>query len=100
MSYIGPEHILGALVDDAGSGASRLLGADEVDMGKLRGATDGAPRPDGAPATAKQPATTLDEYGRDLTEEAKAGRLDPRGRPGRGDRVDRAGSGIRLNASA
>ncbi|CAM5297864.1 ATP-dependent Clp protease ATP-binding subunit [Streptomyces tanashiensis] len=79
VSYIGPEHILSALLGDADSGASRFLRAEDLDMKKLRGPTDQAARsePGGAPAAAKQPATTLDEYGRDLTEEARAGRLDP-----------------------
>ncbi|MGW4851028.1 ATP-dependent Clp protease ATP-binding subunit, partial [Streptomyces sp. NPDC004288] len=79
VSYIGPEHILSALLGDADSGASRFLRAEDLDVKRLRGLTDQAARPEpgGAPAAAKQPATTLDEYGRDLTEEAKAGRLDP-----------------------
>ncbi|WP_369147712.1 ATP-dependent Clp protease ATP-binding subunit [Streptomyces sp. R44] len=79
VSYIGPEHILGALLGDTASGASRFLRAEDLDAKKLRGLTDQAARPEqgGAPAAAKQPATTLDEYGRDLTEEAKAGKLDP-----------------------
>ncbi|MGW8767319.1 ATP-dependent Clp protease ATP-binding subunit [Streptomyces sp. NPDC055815] len=79
VSYIGPEHILSALLGDAASGASRFLRAEDLDVKKLRGLTDQAARPEqgGAPAAAKQPATTLDEYGRDLTEEAKAGKLDP-----------------------
>ncbi|APE25234.1 MULTISPECIES: ATP-dependent Clp protease ATP-binding subunit [Streptomyces] len=81
VSYIGPEHILAALLDDADSGAGRLLGADDQDVRKLRGLADRASRTDGgAPAAgrqAQQPATTLDEYGRDLTDEAKAGKLDP-----------------------
>ncbi|GGT02103.1 ATPase AAA [Streptomyces tanashiensis] len=79
VSYIGPEHILSALLGDADSGASRFLRAEDLDVRKLRGLTDQAARPEpgGAPAAAKQPATTLDEYGRDLTEEARAGRLDP-----------------------
>ncbi|MFD9246936.1 Clp protease N-terminal domain-containing protein, partial [Streptomyces sp. NPDC059556] len=81
VSYIGPEHILAALLDDSDSGATRLLGADDHDVKKLRGLTDQAARTDGgAPAAGKQqkqPATTLDEFGRDLTDEAKAGRLDP-----------------------
>ncbi|MFE5594342.1 ATP-dependent Clp protease ATP-binding subunit [Streptomyces sp. NPDC056549] len=79
VSYIGPEHILSALLGDADSGASRFLRAEDLDVKRLRGLTDQAARPEsgGAPAAAKQPATTLDEYGRDLTEEARAGRLDP-----------------------
>ncbi|MEV0782717.1 ATP-dependent Clp protease ATP-binding subunit [Streptomyces sp. NPDC050423] len=74
VSYIGPEHILAALLEDPDSGANRFLRAQDVDTQKLRGHAD---RADGAPAAGKQPSTTLDEFGRDLTEEAKAGRLDP-----------------------
>ncbi|NBE52165.1 ATP-dependent Clp protease ATP-binding subunit [Streptomyces boluensis] len=80
VSYIGPEHVLGALLEDTDSGAERFLRADDVDTGKLRGLTDQAARADGTPGAgkaAKEPATTLDEFGRDLTDEARAGRLDP-----------------------
>ncbi|WP_263172535.1 ATP-dependent Clp protease ATP-binding subunit [Streptomyces sp. SCSIO ZS0520] len=77
VSYIGPEHILGALLDDTDTGAARLLGAEGQDVRKLAGLTEQAARADSAPGEAKQPATTLDEFGRDLTEEAKAGKLDP-----------------------
>ncbi|MFB7915579.1 ATP-dependent Clp protease ATP-binding subunit [Streptomyces sp. NPDC056061] len=77
VSYIGPEHILGALLDDPDSGASRLLRAEGKDVRKLAGLTDRAARADGVPAEGEKPATTLDEYGRDLTEEARAGKLDP-----------------------
>ncbi|MFC8292214.1 ATP-dependent Clp protease ATP-binding subunit [Streptomyces sp. NPDC057242] len=78
VSYIGPEHILGALLGDPDSGASRFLRAEDLDISKLRGAADQAAfGGEGAPAAPKQPATTLDEFGRDLTEEAKAGKLDP-----------------------
>jgi ATP-dependent Clp protease ATP-binding subunit ClpC len=79
VSYIGPEHILGALLGDTESGAGRFLRAEDVDVRGLRGLTEqAATRPDGAPAAAaKPPSTALDEFGRDLTEEARAGRLDP-----------------------
>ncbi|MFB7553701.1 ATP-dependent Clp protease ATP-binding subunit [Streptomyces sp. NPDC056154] len=78
VSYIGPEHILGALLGDPESGAARFLRAEDLDVQKLRGLTEQANRASGgAPAAAKQPSTTLDEFGRDLTEEAKAGKLDP-----------------------
>ncbi|WP_411108668.1 ATP-dependent Clp protease ATP-binding subunit [Streptomyces sp. c-19] len=81
VSYIGPEHILSALLGDADSGATRLLDTQDIDARKLRGVTDRAARGDGGTAPAagrqQQPATTLDEFGRDLTEEARAGRLDP-----------------------
>ncbi|MFE5894704.1 ATP-dependent Clp protease ATP-binding subunit [Streptomyces sp. NPDC056462] len=78
VSYIGPEHILGALVANADSGAARLLQAEGQDVGRLAGVAEQAARTEGQPTDRKQqPATTLDEFGRDLTDEAKAGRLDP-----------------------
>ncbi|MEU4144961.1 ATP-dependent Clp protease ATP-binding subunit [Streptomyces parvulus] len=79
VSYIGPEHILGALLDDGDSGAARLLGAEGQDLTRLAGLTEQASRAEAAPGEngARKPATTLDEFGRDLTEEAKAGKLDP-----------------------
>ncbi|MER7748827.1 ATP-dependent Clp protease ATP-binding subunit [Streptomyces bacillaris] len=78
VSYIGPEHILGALLGDAGSGASRFLRAQDMDVSELRDMADRAAGGQGSPGSgAKEPATTLDEFGRDLTEEARAGRLDP-----------------------
>ncbi|MEU8889889.1 AAA family ATPase [Streptomyces sp. NPDC048442] len=77
VSYIGPEHILSALLDDRDTGAARLLRADGLDPKRLSHLTDQTARADGVPADQKQPSTSLDEFGRDLTEEAKAGRLDP-----------------------
>ena len=79
VSYIGPEHILGALLDGGDSGAARLLSAEGQDVTKLAGLTEQAGRAEAAPGEkgTRQPATTLDEFGRDLTEEAKAGKLDP-----------------------
>ncbi|MFH8516202.1 ATP-dependent Clp protease ATP-binding subunit [Streptomyces gelaticus] len=77
VSYIGPEHILGALLDAQVSGAARLLGAYGTDTGKLRREADNAGRADGTPAVSTSDTPTLDQYGRDLTEEAKAGKLDP-----------------------
>ncbi|MCT2542039.1 MULTISPECIES: ATP-dependent Clp protease ATP-binding subunit [Streptomyces] len=77
VSYIGPEHILGALLDTQESGAAKLLGAYGTDTGKLRREADNAARADGTPAGGTSDTPTLDQYGRDLTEEAKAGKLDP-----------------------
>ncbi|MFZ3566269.1 ATP-dependent Clp protease ATP-binding subunit [Streptomyces sp. BH097] len=81
VSYIGPEHILGALLSDPSTGAARLLSAAGLDPNRLTNATEQASRADtgggsGGSGTAGA-STTLDEYGRDLTEEAKAGKLDP-----------------------
>ncbi|NEB74561.1 ATP-dependent Clp protease ATP-binding subunit [Streptomyces sp. SID14478] len=81
VSYIGPEHILGALIDDPGSGAARLLGAGGRDLTGLTNAAEQVDGGSGAGASAgggtAAPSTTLDEFGRDLTEEARAGKLDP-----------------------
>ncbi|MCB5906202.1 ATP-dependent Clp protease ATP-binding subunit [Streptomyces pinistramenti] len=77
VSYIGPEHILGALLGDGDTGAARLLRAEGLDREKVAGLAEQASGPDGMSAGGKKPSTTLDEYGRDLTEEAKAGKLDP-----------------------
>ncbi|MEV0696219.1 ATP-dependent Clp protease ATP-binding subunit, partial [Streptomyces sp. NPDC050388] len=66
-SYIGPEHILAALLAAQESGAGQAL----------RG--EGAAPKTVTRAAAGPPSTTptLDEYGRDLTAEARDGRLDP-----------------------
>ncbi|MDT9686898.1 ATP-dependent Clp protease ATP-binding subunit [Streptomyces sp. P9(2023)] len=78
VSYIGPEHILGALLDDPNSAAAKLLTAYGTDVGGLRSTADRAARADGTPTAKPESRTpTLDEYGRDLTEEARAGKLDP-----------------------
>ncbi|WP_433564913.1 ATP-dependent Clp protease ATP-binding subunit [Nocardia sp. CA-151230] len=62
-SYIGPEHI--------------LLGIASVHDSPAAQALAGAKMP--AAQTAKEPSDTptLDEYGRDLTAEARAGQVDP-----------------------
>ncbi|GGU97680.1 ATPase AAA [Streptomyces filipinensis] len=87
VSYIGPEHILGALLGDTDTGAAKLLRAEGMDTRKLADLTEQAARGDGLPTERKKtPATTLDEYGRDLTEEARAGRLDPV--VGRGEEIE------------
>ncbi|MFF1649256.1 ATP-dependent Clp protease ATP-binding subunit [Streptomyces sp. NPDC058240] len=77
VSYIGPEHILGALLDTQDSGAAKLLAAYGTDTGKLRREAESAARADGTPTAGTSDTPTLDQYGRDLTEEAKAGKLDP-----------------------
>ncbi|MFF3906201.1 ATP-dependent Clp protease ATP-binding subunit [Streptomyces sp. NPDC001848] len=71
-SYIGPEHILGALLDDPRSPLARTLRAEGARPGALGGAPRQGREPGGHPDT-----PTLDEYGRDLTDEARAGNLDP-----------------------
>ncbi|MFV8189343.1 ATP-dependent Clp protease ATP-binding subunit [Streptomyces sp. AF1B] len=73
--YIGPEHVLSALAANPDSAAGHILNS-------ARFAPTG--RPPEAPETGQnrgeQPATgtpTLDKYGRDLTDLARQGRIDP-----------------------
>ncbi|MQA97099.1 MAG: AAA domain-containing protein [Streptosporangiales bacterium] len=82
-SYIGPEHLLFALALNPESSAGRILRDARITPDGLQAAAMGAgpggpggpggPRGTGAPSS----TPTLDEYGRDLTDLAKAGRIDP-----------------------
>src|SRR4051794_22732124 len=75
-SYVGPEHVLLALARDDESQAGQLLQRFGVSHTKLRGAVIRGIEPGGGPReTTKTP--TLDQYGRDMTEMAREGRLDP-----------------------
>ncbi|MFB8170653.1 ATP-dependent Clp protease ATP-binding subunit [Kitasatospora purpeofusca] len=79
-SYIGPEHILGALLEEERSGAGTAVRNAAPSQDALRTVLDGRGTgrgTGGGTGGGQQSATpTLDEYGRDLTEEARAGRLD------------------------
>ncbi|MFI9804670.1 ATP-dependent Clp protease ATP-binding subunit [Streptomyces sp. NPDC052301] len=74
--YIGPEHVLSALAANPDSAAGHILNAARFSAGSL---------PPEAPETTqmrpeRQRATgtpTLDKYGRDLTELARQGGIDP-----------------------
>jgi ATP-dependent Clp protease ATP-binding subunit ClpC len=76
-SYVGPEHVLLALAQDEEGTAGELLARFGVTHTKLRGAViRGVDSGEGG----GRPASTtksLDEHGRDLTEEAREGKLDP-----------------------
>ena len=74
-SYVGPEHVLLSLARDEESQAGQLLQRFGLTHTKLRGAVirgveGGTPR-----ESSKTPA--LDQFGRDLTEQAREGKLDP-----------------------
>jgi ATP-dependent Clp protease ATP-binding subunit ClpC len=75
-SYVGPEHVLLALARDDETVAGQLLQRFGVTHTRLRGAVirgveaGGAAREDSA-------TPTLDEYGRDLTQMAREGKVDP-----------------------
>ncbi|WP_037574425.1 ATP-dependent Clp protease ATP-binding subunit [Phaeacidiphilus oryzae] len=89
VSYIGPEHILAALLQSSDSGAAKAMTAAGADLNLLGRDTEAAVRSDspGAAGGGEQSDTpTLDEYGRDLTAEAKAGKLDPV--VGRGEEIE------------
>src|SRR5688572_9117853 len=76
-SYVGPEHVLLALARDEEEPAEELLSRFGVTHTKLRGAViRGVEAVEGG----GRPASTtkaLDEHSRDLTEEARNGKLDP-----------------------
>src|SRR5919205_2109667 len=77
-SYIGPEHVLLALVADEESEAGRLLKRFGVSHTRLRGAVvRGVDTASGAARGQTSATPTLDEYSRDLTQMAKEGKLDP-----------------------
>jgi ATP-dependent Clp protease ATP-binding subunit ClpC len=77
-SYIGPEHILLALAQNSDNLAGRLLSEVVGDARGLRAVAGGAPGASAAAgAHAPSDTPTLDQYGRDLTAEAREGRLDP-----------------------
>jgi ATP-dependent Clp protease ATP-binding subunit ClpC len=75
--YIGPEHVLSALAANPDSAAGHILNA-------ARFASSGLPpeAPEAAPPRAGErprptDTPTLDKYGRDLTDLARQGRIDP-----------------------
>src|ERR687892_186944 len=86
-SYVGPEHVLLALARDSESEAGQLLERFGASHTKLRGGVIRGVEPTGgARETSRTPR--LDEYGRDLSEEAREGKLDPV--IGRADEIDQA----------
>ncbi|MFJ8791865.1 ATP-dependent Clp protease ATP-binding subunit [Streptomyces sp. NPDC102462] len=69
-SYIGPEHLLRALAANPESAAGRVLAEGGWEPTRM-------PAESAAERRGPSNTPTLDEYGRDLTEDARAGRLDP-----------------------
>ncbi|MBC9726614.1 ATP-dependent Clp protease ATP-binding subunit [Streptomyces sp. TRM68367] len=74
--YIGPEHVLSALAANPDSAAGHILNATRFTPSNLPPET-----PEAAPARPERPrptnTPTLDKYGRDLTDQARQGRIDP-----------------------
>src|SRR6476620_9187726 len=76
-SYVGPEHVLLALVSDSETEAGELLERFGITHTKLRGAVIRGVESGEAGGRPASTTKTLDEYGRDLTDEARQGKLDP-----------------------
>ncbi|MBN0044552.1 ATP-dependent Clp protease ATP-binding subunit [Streptomyces actuosus] len=75
--YIGPEHVLGALAANPDSAAGHILNSARF---SASGLPPEAPEPAPGVRTERQRPTgtpTLDKYGRDLTDMARQGRIDP-----------------------
>ncbi|KAA5833313.1 AAA family ATPase [Saccharopolyspora hirsuta] len=85
-SYIGPEHILAALLDDPDAATVRMLDSQEINTDRLRDRVERSAAAEGTPAAPSSETPTLDEYGRDLTAEARAGKVDVV--VGRGDEIE------------
>ena len=86
--YVGTEHLLMGILREADSAGARILVAAGGDLNKIYtdimdvfGRPEYKPRPQqGAPRTQPRRAAetkTLDQYGRDLTELAAVGKMDP-----------------------
>jgi len=71
-SYIGPEHLLRALAANEESAAGQVLAEEGWEGARLPTESRGT-----AERRRSSTTPTVDEYGRDLTEDARAGRLDP-----------------------
>jgi ATP-dependent Clp protease ATP-binding subunit ClpC len=76
-TYIGPEHILFALAVNPESSAGRMLAATRVTPEALQAALAGGGPPGAGGPGGRSETPTLDEYGRDLTEMAREGQIDP-----------------------
>src|SRR5213595_1648926 len=77
-AYVSTEHILLGLLEEKGTTAKQLLAAAGVDRAALLAALEGVRGPqrvtDQAP---EQKYQALERYTRDLTEQARKGKLDP-----------------------
>ncbi|USA04557.1 hypothetical protein NCG97_34385 [Streptomyces lydicamycinicus] len=86
-SYIGPEHVLDALAANPDSAAGRILNLAHFEPQGTPPGGHGAPHPGSEHGAApKHDTPTLDKYSRDLTDLARAGRIDPV--IGRGEEIE------------
>ncbi|ARC83650.1 istB-like ATP binding family protein [Clostridium argentinense CDC 2741] len=82
QNYISPEHILLALIREPEGVAYTILGNLGVDFSKLRNEiinniAGDETQQGSSPKKGKSSTPTLEKYGKDLTELAKEGKLDP-----------------------
>ncbi len=85
-NYIGTEHILLGIIDEGDNYANRFLSELGTDIKELRtdilaacgnGQQQFSNKPAEKPRQKNHKTPTLDQFGRDLTEEASQGKLDP-----------------------
>src|SRR4051794_26607544 len=76
-TYIGPEHLLFALAVNPDSPGGRLLRQRGVTPEALQQAVSGGGGGQGGGGRPGSSTPTLDEFGRDLTEMARDGQIDP-----------------------
>jgi ATP-dependent Clp protease ATP-binding subunit ClpC len=74
-SYVGPEHVLLALARDGESAAGELMQRFGLSHTKLRGAVIRGV--EGGATREASNTPTLDQFGRDLSQDAREGKLDP-----------------------
>lgn len=75
--YIGPEHVLSALAANPDSAAGHILNAARFAASGLPQETQETTAPPRAERQRSTSTPTLDKYGRDLTDMARQGRIDP-----------------------
>ncbi|PZH13125.1 AAA family ATPase, partial [Streptomyces sp. NTH33] len=75
--YIGPEHVLSALAANPDSAAGHILNAARFAASGLPPEAPDAAAPSKAERQRSTTTPTLDKYGRDLTDLARQGRIDP-----------------------
>ncbi|MFE7170499.1 ATP-dependent Clp protease ATP-binding subunit [Streptomyces sp. NPDC057616] len=75
--YIGPEHVLSALAANPDSAAGHILNAARYASSGLPPEAPEAAPPRGGERPRGTDTPTLDKYGRDLTDLARQGRIDP-----------------------
>jgi len=79
-NYIGTEHLLLGLIREGEGTAAQVLASLGVDLDKTRREVMSLQENDAALATTKsrsRTTPTLDEFGRDITEQARQDKLDP-----------------------